>query len=77
MFGYESIKTSDKRLRDILADGIEPKNRDERCGPLSMRRLIPEIGASLAFRGISPNQQNLRHISNFGADTPTGGQFIN
>ena len=26
----ENIKTSDKRLRDILADRIEPKNRDER-----------------------------------------------
>ncbi|MEG0621055.1 MAG: hypothetical protein RR477_08000 [Raoultibacter sp.] len=26
----ENIKTSDKRLRDILAERIEPKNRDER-----------------------------------------------
>lgn len=26
----ENIKTSDKRLRDILAEKIEPKNRDER-----------------------------------------------
>lgn len=26
----ENIKTSDKRLRDILAGRIEPKNRDER-----------------------------------------------
>lgn len=28
--GIESISTTDKRLRDLMADKTEPKNRDER-----------------------------------------------